>query len=333
MSAPKITINKIAELAGVSKTTVSLVVNGKSNQARISPQTEKRVLGIVRELNYFPSKLARNFRLHKTETIGFILPDLKNPFFSRLSHAMELEARKNGYQLLIGCSNDMRQTEIELAQNLLSYAIEGLIVASAISTEDLLRKIYDTNIPAVFIDREIKTERISSVSSDNEQGAYEAVDHLCSRDVHEIVYIGGDPELSTSRERFSGFQRAIEKNRLPLRDNLIHQGSYQSASGYKMFNRFYTDQDRFPEAVFTGSYTLLEGVLQACRAICGSVPEDLNMATFDDHPLLDYLPNRVLSVRQDYDQLAQSSIRILLRAINGDRQVEHRKIKPHLIIR
>ena len=80
----KLTINKIAQIAGVSKTTVSLVMNGKSREARISPATEKRVRHIIRELDYSPNRLARNFRLHRSGTIGFILPDLKNPFFSEL---------------------------------------------------------------------------------------------------------------------------------------------------------------------------------------------------------------------------------------------------------
>lgn len=329
----KITIQRIAELAGVSKTTVSLVVNGKARQTRISPVTEKRVLDLVRELDYSPNKMARNFRLHKTDTIGFILPDLKNPFFSRLSHSMERLAREKGYQLLIGCSNDRPETEIDLTHHFVSSAIEGLLVASAMNTDELVRRIYTTNIPAVFIDRTVMTERISSVSSDNFKGAYDVVNHLCSLGVGEVDYIGGDPDISTSRRRFLGYQKALEDNHVSADKSRVFHGDYQSTSGYLFVKQLFLDRNRLPEAFFTGSYTLLEGALQAIREIHGFIPQDLKIATFDDHPLLDYLPNRVLSVRQDYDALACASIEMLLRAINGDRRIEHQRIEPELIIR
>lgn len=329
----KVTINKIAQLAGVSKTTVSLVMNGKSREARISPATEKRVLRIVRELDYSPSRLARNFRLHRSGTIGFILPDLKNPFFSHLSHAMERVARQNNYQLLIGCSNDVAATEIELAQNFFSSAIEGLIIASAINTEDLVRKIYDTDIPAIFIDREIMTERISSVSSDNFQGTYDIVNYLCSIGVREIGYTGGNQELSTTRERFRGYTQALKDNQIPVDKRFICHKDYTFECGYNALRDFFNKNGRFPEAIFTASYVLLEGALRAVHAIMGTIPPDLKIATFDDHPLLNYLPNHVLSVRQDYDRLAEASFEILLRTMNGEGQVEHRQIKPELIIR
>lgn len=329
----KVTINKIAQLAGVSKTTVSLVMNGKSREARISPDTERRVQRIIDELDYSPNRLARNFRLHRSETIGFILPDLKNPFFSHLGHAMERVARENNYQLLIGCSNDDADTEIELARNLFSSAIEGLIVASAINTEDLVKKIYGTNIPAIFIDREILTERISSVSSDNFQGSYDVTRKLCGLGAREIVYIGGNEELSTTRERFRGFVKALEDNQIAVDNSKICHKDYSIECGHNVINNYYQKYGIFPEAIFTASYVLLEGALRAIHSIHGSIPSELRIATFDDHPLLNYLPNHVISVRQNYDKLAEASFDILLRTKSGESQVEHRQIMPDIILR
>jgi LacI family sucrose operon transcriptional repressor len=328
------TIKQIAKMAGVSKTTVSLVVNGKSKSGRISSGTEKKVLEIVRKVGYSPNMMARGFRLNRSQTIGFVVPDVRNPFFAELNYTLEQIARLHGYQILIGCSDDNKTIEQEVVNNLLSYSIEGLIVASVLNEKQLLVKMYNRKVPVVFIDREIALKNISSVSSDNYQGAYDAVQVLIDEGAREIAYIGGLPDLSTSRSRYRGYLDALKANRISLNRELVFQKDYTPADGYNMIEEIFNNKKgNFPEALFTSSYTLLEGVLQFVKNKTGAIPPTLKIATFDDHPLLDYLPNKIVSVKQDCRALAQNAFDLLEASFEKPAPPVHIRVRPRLTVR
>jgi LacI family transcriptional regulator, sucrose operon repressor len=327
------TIEQIAKMAGVSKTTVSLVINKKSKTGRISRDTEKRVLEIVRRTGYSPNMLARGFRLSRSRTLGLVVPDLRIPFFAELNHEIEGIARAHGYQILDSCSNDDKAIELEVVNNLLAYSIEGLIVASVMSEKQLLARTYNRKAPVVFIDREIALKNISSVASDNYGGAYDAVRILISGGVREIAFIGGLPDLSTSRNRFLGYRTALADAGLQLDHSLTFQEDYMPAGGYRMIGKAFEKIGRMPEAVFTASYTLLEGVLQFVQDKLGRIPPDLRIATFDDHPLLDYLPCRIVSVRQDCNALAAGAFELLEASFRKPARARHVRVAPKLIVR
>ncbi len=331
------TIDEIARMAGVSKTTVSLVINKKSRRGRISQDTEKRVLEVVRRTGYSPNMLARGFRLSRSRTLGLVVPDLRIPFFAELNHEIEGIARANGYQIFDSCSNDDKAVELEVVNNLLSYSIEGLIVASVLSEKQLVARTYNRKapvvLPVVFIDREIAMKNISSVASDNYGGAHEAVQTLISGGAREIAFIGGLPGLSTSRNRFRGYRTALADAGLELDPSLAFQEDYTPAGGYRMIGKAFEKKGRMPEAVFTASYTLLEGVLQFVRERLGGIPPALKIATFDDHPLLDYLPCRIISVRQDCNALAATAFELFEASFRKPARARHVRVPPKLIVR
>jgi LacI family sucrose operon transcriptional repressor len=327
------TIDEIARMAGVSKTTVSLVINKKSRIGRISRDTERRVLEIVHRTGYSPNMLARGFRLSRSRTLGLVVPDLRIPFFAELNHEIEGIARANGYQILDSCSNDDKAIELEVVNNLLAYSIEGLIVASVLNEKQLLARTYNRKAPVVFIDREIALKNISSVASDNYNGAYEAVRTLIAGGAREIAFIGGLPDLSTSQNRFLGYRTALADAGLALDPSLSFQEDYRPAAGYRMIGKAFEKNGRMPEAVFTASYTLLEGVLQFMKDRLGRIPATLRIATFDDHPLLDYLPCRIVSVRQDCNALATTAFELLEASFKKPTRARHVRVPPKLIVR
>lgn len=327
------TIKEIAEKAGVSKTTVSLVINGKARASRINPETEKKILDVIQKYSFSPNKLARSFRTNKSDTIGLIIPDVRNPFFSNLSHSLEQILKQNGYQMLIGCSDDQMDIESKVMQNLISYSIDGLIVASAADSQAIINRIDNLNIPAVFIDREIDSQKYSSVSSANKKGAFDAINYLCSLGVKEIYHIGGLEKLPTTQERLDGYIEALKHNGLEIDRSKIILRDYQRVSGYEMMKKIYTTKKALPEAIFTGSYTILEGCLKFIHEQFKAIPGSLRIVTFDDHPLLDFLSNNIISVQQDTDALAKSAFELINKKLNGSDEVEHPKIMPKLIIR
>jgi LacI family sucrose operon transcriptional repressor len=327
-----VTIGDVARLAGVSKTTVSLIINGKSRSCRIRSATERRVLAIIKAEGYVPSRYARGLRSRRTQTIGLVAPDLVNPFFARLNQALEQVARRAGHQLLVGCSEDDPALEREVVANLVSHQIDGLIVASVLDESGLRSRRAACVIPTVYVDREIAVGNASSVASENLEGACEAVSFLLRQGAGEIAYLGGPRSLSTSRHRFAGYRRALAEHRMRFDTQLVAHGDWAPESGREMMTRVMARRGGLPQAVFTASYTLLEGALAAVTESCGRVPEELRIATFDDHPLLDFLPGRITSVRQDTTRLADEAFQMLMRALSGERAVEHRRV-PTILVR
>jgi D-fructose-responsive transcription factor len=328
-----ITIEEIAKLAGVSIATVSLVINDRGSQYRISKKTQQKILDIVDEKKYLPNQLARGFRLKKTHTIGLVVPDLTNLFFSLISHEIEVMARKNNYQVLITCSDDSEETEYNVINNLHARRVDGLIIASVLKREQIAKDISRLGIPVVYIDRRIEGDNVSWVASDNYQGAFDLVNHMCQKGINEICYIGGLKGISTSRNRLKGYREALKANGIPYRSELVFQKDYTIASGFAMAKEMYTRLDGPPKSFFTASLTLLEGALNYTNEKEGRIPDDMLIGTYDDHPFLDYMSVKISSVRQDTRRIAHVAIDMILDAISGKQSVQQKIIKPLMIHR
>jgi LacI family sucrose operon transcriptional repressor len=327
-----VTIADIARLAGVSKTTVSLIINEKAAATRISRETEERVRRIVVERGFQPSRYARGLRVRRSHTIGFVAPDFVNPFFARLNHDLEAVARRQGCRLLLGCSEDDPVLEGSVATALVSHQVDGLIVASVLDDSRLRKAGAERAVPTVFIDREIAHGTAASVASENEAGAAAAVSELCRRGARRIAFLGGIPSLSTSRERLLGYHRALTAHGLPYDSAIVLHGDYSAESGTQMLERLARARAGF-DALFTSAYTVLEGVLAQLKRRHGTIPPEPMLATFDDHPLLDYLPVPIISVRQDTEALAKAAFDLIERALKGTPAVEHRRVPVELIPR
>ena len=327
------TINEIAKLAGVSKTTVSMVINGRGSEYRLSKKTQKKILAIVKEKNFTPNQIARGFRLKKTQTIGLIVPDLTNWFFSGISHEIEVFARKNNHQVLIACSDDDENTELAVIKNLHARRVDGLIIASVMKKEQVTSDIIGLNIPVVYIDRRIESDNVSWVASDNFKGAYDIVNYMCKQGSSEICYIGGLKNISTSKNRLKGYRQALEDNGVDYRPRLVYQKDYTIASGYELAKKLYNYRNKAPESIFTASLTLLQGALKYITEKHGKIPNSMQIGTYDDHPFLDYMSVKICSIRQDTHKISQVATEMIFDALSGKQSVQHKIIKPKMIIR
>ena len=327
------TIQEIADLAGVSKTTVSLVINGHGSKYRISKKTQQRILDIVKEKKFTPNLVARGFRLKRTETIGLIVPDLTNWFFSQISHEIEMQARRFDHQVLIACSDDDEKTESEVIRNLHGRRVDGLIIASVMKKDQITKEVLSLDIPVVYIDRRIESDNVSWVTSDNYQGAYDLINYMCSKHHRQIYYLGGLKNISTSKNRLKGYRQALEDNGIRYRSEFVFQKDYSIAAGYELAGRMCKRQDGLPEAFFTASITLLEGALQFVCEMAGRIPESLRIGTYDDHPFLDYLSVRIPSVRQNTRDIARTAFGMIYDALAGRQIVQHKTISPQIVVR
>ena len=181
------TLDNIAKLAGVSKTTASYVINGKAKQYRISEKTQLKVMAVVNEHNYSPDHAASALRAGSSRSFGLIIPDLENSSYTKLAKLLECNSRKAGYQILIGCSDDDPETEKNLVKALLSRRIDALFVASALPDgSDYYLKIQQQGTPIIALDRALDDEHFGCVISEDFDGAYELTGSVITENIKSI---------------------------------------------------------------------------------------------------------------------------------------------------
>jgi LacI family sucrose operon transcriptional repressor len=324
MSRPD-TIREIAQAAGVSPTTVSMVLNGKAERYRISLKTQERVRAVVEAAEYMPNQHARSLRTNKTGTLGLVLPDLSTHHFASIAKAAESQARQAGYQLLIVDSDNQGEQEGELVEHLLWRGVDGLIVAPTRQ-----RWVHDAQAPVVFLDRSTNA-RQSMVVTDNETSTWRLTSELLARGLidQRCCYIGGDPGISTAAERWAGFSRACHEAGLDPTRLGHHHGRFTRAWAGIALDGIHADGFS-GGAVFLGAQMLIEGAL-AWWQERGGVPAGVTLCGFDDHPFFDYLPVPISTVAQDAAGLAQTAVDLLIRSIDQPDLRSERHLLPGLL--
>ncbi len=301
MSQKKLKLADIADLAGVSKSTVSFVLNGHAAKHRINADTVEKVQRIAKQHTYTPSVYARALKSKKTYTIGLVIPDLANMGFANTAKSLEKLLRVAGYQLLIASSNDDQQQEMQVVQDLIKRQVDLLLVASAMPDEIFYRERV-TATPVIFFDRTFADSQFVNVKTD----AYRATKALVARLVSgcdECLYIGGQDLLSPSQERLAGYRAGIEQANLLPNQTLILSRDYQPSSGYELMAEAVNQLGRVPHAVFTASYSLLEGVLKYLSEH-QLLDNSIRLGTFDNYDILDCLPIKIDSIEQDSEAIS-----------------------------
>ncbi|MGL6312364.1 LacI family DNA-binding transcriptional regulator [Vibrio sp. WXL103] len=303
MNNKKLKLADIAELAGVSKSTVSLVLNGHAKKHRITEDTVKKVEQVARKYNYSPSVYARALKSKQTFTAGLVIPDLANMGFAAIAKQLELLCRGSGYQLLIASSEDNPALEQQVVENLLERQVDIIMVASSMRDEQFYRQVKQ-RLPVILFDRVMESNELLTIKTDTLEATSNIVANL-AKGMDECVYFGGQLELSPSRERLAGYKQGLERAGLRYDHNKVFHRDYQADAGYQMMYHFVEQYGREPKALFTASYTLLEGVLRylAEQDLLNST---IRLATFDNYPILDCLPLKVDAIEQDCQLIAQN---------------------------
>ncbi|WP_162062793.1 substrate-binding domain-containing protein [Vibrio taketomensis] len=303
MGHKKLKLADIAALAGVSKSTVSFVLNGHAAKHRITEDTVEKVKRIAAQYNYTPSVYARALKVKKTFTIGLVIPDLANMGFANTAKALESLLRDAGYQLLIASSNDEPEQEQRVVEQLVKRQVDLLLVASSMPSEEFYHGI-KTGTPVIFFDRTFKESQFTNIKTDAFQATKQLVERM-AKELDECVYIGGQRLLSPSYERLAGYQAGLEQAYLSFDENLVFKQDYQPQSGYELMRQAVNTLGRTPQAVFTASYSLLEGVLRYLSEH-KMLNDEIRLGTFDNYDILDCLPIKIDSIEQDSGKIAQA---------------------------
>ncbi|NMC24068.1 catabolite repressor/activator [Rahnella inusitata] len=307
-------LDEIARLAGVSRTTASYVINGKAKQYRVSDKTVEKVMAVVKEHNYHPNAVAAGLRAGRTRSIGLVIPDLENTSYTKIANFLERQARQRGYQLLIACSEDQPDNEMRCIEHLLQRQVDAIIISTSLPPEHpFYQRWANDDFPIIALDRALDPEHFISVVGADQEDALMLAQELRTFPAESVLYLGALPELSVSFLREQGFREAwAEDSRQP---QYLYANAYDRESAAVVFAQW-LKHNPMPQALFTTSFQLLQGVMDVTLKTEGRLPVDLVIATFGDNELLDFLECPVLAVAQRHRDVAERVLELVLACLD-----------------
>jgi LacI family fructose operon transcriptional repressor len=314
------TINEIARDTGFSVTTIRLIASGQAEKYRISKSTQKAVEDYIRRHGFVVNHAARSLKLQRTDTIGFVVPTISNAFFAGLMEELEHLCRDRGLVLLTA-STDENPAQEDLAVRILcARGVDGMIIAPC-QRPDYGRVLgRRARVPIVIIDRPYASSRYATIASDNFAGCMMLTREVLEKGGHRTAFLCANPASPSIADRVRGFSAACLEIGVSGWRDLVHEASEDTvASGAELLGRALGPGDAAPDSFICSSLLVLEGAIQRLKQRLGRVPAETIIGTFDDHPMLDFLPNPVLSVRQDEAAIAAAALqRLLERDAGGD---------------
>ncbi|HLR36129.1 MAG TPA: LacI family DNA-binding transcriptional regulator [Tissierellales bacterium] len=322
------TIKRIAEIAKVSTATVSKVINGKDQH--ISDATRQRVLEIVEREGYIPNGVAKSLKTRRTKTIGIIMPDVMNLFFSELTRGAEDAAEKKGYSVII-CNSDNKETKEEKYLYILQEKmVDGIIMTA--SEGSIKKSMEKFNIPMVLVDRDIDiNKKVGRITVDNEQGAYNATSYLIKKGCKNIGFISSDNKNKPSAERLKGYKNSLLDNGLKIEDEKIFLKRYTIDSGY-MGAITLLKQSKI-DGLCCGNDLIAIGAIKALKEKKIKVPEEVRVIGFDDIHISKYLDPSLTTMKQPIYNIGMEAVNMLISIINKEDISLTKVLKTELIER
>lgn len=325
-------ISDIARICGVSKATVSRVINNKSTG--VGENTKKRVQKVIEELNYRPSMLARSVATSHSGLIGLVIPDISSLFYPEIISGVNNYLSAHGYSIIL--ANTDYSTEKERIQllSMVDKRVDGVILCSGVSNEDFLSDYRQYNIPLASIGRMYDNYLCDiSISGDNVKGARFAVRHLIGTGNKRIALLSGNADVAGTRQRIQGYREALEEAGIAFDPALIYNGEYSIASGIEMTQRILADKKDFT-AVLAGSDLIAIGVIKALKRAGIDVPGQVEVMGFDNISLSEIFEPQLSTISKPHYDMAVEISRKLYRMINGKKNdIAHFVVEPQLIVR
>lgn len=329
---PRITISDVAKEAEVSTMTVSRVVNKKGE---ISKATRLRVEGAIERLGYRPNRLARALSLQKTQTLGMVVPDINNPFFSEIIRGVEDEAWECGYSLVISSTVENLEREAHTLQLLEEKHVDGVIICSPRLPDDQLFALLKQHRSALLLNRTAPAALAGIIKVDDAHGAMRAVHHLLRRDRRTIGFIAGPVGSHSRQRREAGYTAALETTGHKVVPSHIVLCTPDEAGGYEAAQGLLEAHPELDGLVCYNDLVAV-GALQACSALGVRVPEDVAVVGCDDIRLSSLVTPALTTLRVDKQALGRRAITLLLERIvapPGTQSDMVETLKPELVVR
>ena len=312
----RVTLDEIAKIAGVSKATVSRVINNVPEG--VGSKTRERVWEVVRKTNYSTDRSMFSTRSMKSCSIAAIVPDISNPFFADIAKAVEREASEKGYMTIISNTEFSEKNETSIIKNLVAKKVDGIIlIPSGYNTkpEHLLPEKY--NIPMILLDRKLTGKKVwHGVYADNEMASFQCCEMLIRNGSDRIAFLSGPLDVSTSEERMNGYKMAMKQYGYKVDPKLIKYGDYTVESGYKAIVELERTGQHY-NAVLAGNDLMALGALNALREFSKRIPEEVELIGFDNIMYSRYFNPPLTTVQQPTTEMGYRATDMLIQIIDG----------------
>ena len=314
------TIFDVAKAAGVSKSTVSRVLNGESG---VKEATREAVEKAIRELKYTPSYLAQGIRTGKTKTIAMVVPEYTNIFYNELFRGVEDMALKYGYMVFVCNTERSRRSEIEYIEEILKRNVDGIIYNTYSNSEEMLNFQED--------------EPVSYVYTDGFESNREAVHFLYEKGRTTIGYIRNTTDISVIEDRYEGYLQGLRDCGIPFREEYVYQAKQSTEPDYIALGadaaKYYEGLDETPKAVIAAIDALAIGCVQQFQKDGVCIPEQVNVIGFDNISLSSLIQPPLTTISQPIRLIGQKAAEIIIAKLDG-REIEDKVVFPgNLILR
>jgi LacI family transcriptional regulator, fructose operon transcriptional repressor len=300
-------IKDVAAEAGVSTATVSRVL---SNKPYITEGVRDRVMAAVKKLGYRPNQVARSLRSQQSTTIGLIVSDVCNPFFTDVSRSVEDCAYRQGYSVFLCNSDGNEKKELTYLQEMCDKNVAGIILSPTKKTCDNFNRL-NLSLPIVTYDRSIQGCKVDSITIDNFDAAYQSTQHLLTNGYRRIAGIFCNE--FTGIERRAGFEKAIREANLAPPPVIINESKIES--GYKATLKMLTLLNPRPDAIFATDNLILEGAMLAINELGMKIPGEVGLVGFDDVSWMTLVQPPLTVVRQPTDEIGRIAVDLIMRRI------------------
>ncbi len=325
------TIKDVARLAGVSTTTVSHVIN---KTRFVAEATQEKVMDAVKELNYAPSAVARSLKCNSTRTIGMLVTQSTNPFFSEVIDGAESYCYRQGYTLILCNTGGIYEKQRDYVRMLAEKRVDGMLVICSDLTDELLAMLDSyKDIPKVVMDWNAQSAHGDNIIDNSEEGGYLATKYLIENGHKDIACLSGHFSKAICQERIQGFRRAMEEASLPVVEDWILEGNFECDTAVIAADKILV-MDKKPTAVFCFNDTMALGLISRLQQRGLKVPDDISVIGYDNIELAEYFSPPLTTIHQPKRRVGKNAFEILLERIkNKEHERRTFEMKPEIVIR
>ncbi|MBI2424272.1 MAG: LacI family DNA-binding transcriptional regulator [Candidatus Hydrogenedentes bacterium] len=327
MQKNKMTMKDLAQELGLSISVVSRVLSGKAGQYRISDKTRVAVRAAAKRHGFTPNQLARGLRLRKSHTIGLLIPDISNNFFSDVARSVEISARHRGYSIILCNTEESEAIERTSLELLLARKVDGVIVAPVAESGDCghLLALLNDNVPIVLLDRFFPGAGLPHVTSDNVRGGYDGAQHLLKCGHRRIGFIQGIPNAQTNIDRLAGYRAALQEFGVEFDPQLVVGHDFGEQNGHHSALTL-LGQSHPPTALFVTSSVGALGAMRACVEIGRKIPDEVSIIGFDEYPYAALLSPPLTTIAQQTTLMGQAVCDLLITWLESGEIPERRDV-------
>lgn len=325
-------IKDVANLAGVSVSTVSNVIN---NRRYVTEEVRNKVLKAAEALNYQADMMARGLKSSRSMTLGVIITKFTRIFFPQVLSGMQSMSNDFGYSLMIHSSNDDIAEEKNCVKRLLSYRVDGIILDTVASSEDTVYFNYLSNlstrhkkVPVIIIERDLSGYGLHSLFVDNHQGGRVLVEHLIEKNAKRIAFISGPGGSEMSQRRFNGYKEALESNNIPFDPSLVAHGDFSPMSGCTALKHLFAQGISF-DGVFASNDQMAVGAIKCILLHGKKVPDDIMVAGFDNTFVASLIKPALTSIHVPKHRLGLHAVENLIK-ITESEEPDHKILRQEL---